>query len=103
MLGSRSTAIALLLALSACQRLSSDERKLIGTWETGSMDAVWRVTFKPDHTVALLFADFSSGRDEWGGDPMPGTWHLQGSHLTTEVVLPEENTLSRHTDTIAFV
>ena len=84
----------------------SDEHKLIGTWETGSIDAVWRVTFKPDHTLVLAFKDFSgSGKFE---PEVSGTWQLNGKDLTTNLDLrsafgdgkPDHQ---RMTETVTFV
>ncbi len=80
MLSARLIAIATAFALVACQRLTPDERTLIGTWESHSMDTTWRTTFNPDHTCSTVFE--VDGRFD---DPMPGTWRLRGSQLITEM------------------
>jgi hypothetical protein len=107
MLSARSIAIVAVFAVIACHRLSSDERKLIGTWETGSIDAVWRITFKSDHTLSLTFEDLGAGKFE---DPLPGAWQLKDSQLTTDVdvskmeaTLHEKGTPHILTEKITFV
>ena len=95
------------LLLVACHRqLSQDERKLIGTWETGTFDSVWRVTFKPNHTIIVVFKDFSI---EPRYEPeIPGSWQLTGAELTTELdfaaIIPDiKPPRKRMTESITFV
>lgn len=61
---------------------TSPEHRLIGTWETGSVDAVWRMTFRPNHTLTLAFQNMDSGKFE---PEVTGVWRLKGSTLTTEL------------------
>jgi hypothetical protein len=105
MLSARLVAAAAAIALIACQRLTPDERKLIGTWESHSMDATWRTTFNPDHTCSTVFE--VDGRFD---DPIPGTWRLVGSQLITEMhfsnkeaPLQERTTPQILTEKITFV
>ena len=94
--------------VTSCEH--SGERKLIGTWESRSIDAAWRVTFKADHTLILAFEDLDSQKFEPG---IPGTWRLDGSQLTTDVDLkpvlamigtPHEKPNSQKmTETVTFV
>src|SRR6478672_6394807 len=85
MLSARLITVATAFVILACHRLSPDERKLIGTWETGSMDATWHETFKPDHTLIVAFEE-PLGSHKFP-DPLSGTWRLEGSQLTTDVDL----------------
>jgi hypothetical protein len=62
------------------------------------MDAVWRTTFKPDHTLSIAFED-----DGKFGDPIPGTWRLQGSQLTTQAMFHDQPARQTITETIKFV
>jgi hypothetical protein len=105
MLSARLIAVAAAFALVACHRLTSDERTLIGTWESHSMDATWRTTFNPDHTCSTVFE--VDGRFD---DSMPGTWRLGGSQLITEILfsnkeapLQERTTPHILTEKITFV
>src|SRR3954465_9373192 len=108
MLSARSIAIAAALALIECHRLSPDERKLIGTWETRPMAARWHETFKPDHTLIVAFED-PLGSHKFP-DPLSGTWKLEGSQLTTdadlskiEAMLHEKGTPHVLSEKITFV
>src|SRR5260370_36092661 len=97
-----------LTLLAGCKQ--SIDSKLVGPWDTGSMDAPWRVTFKPDHTLTLAFEDFDSHKFE---PEIRGTWRLEGSQLTTKVDLKpvltmmgtphEEPNSQEMTETVTFV
>jgi hypothetical protein len=107
MLNARSIAIATALALVACHRLTSDERKLIGTWGIGSVSADWRITFKPDHTLILAEED-PAGSHKFP-DALVGTWRLADSELTIDVdmtkveaTLHEKSPPHVHTEKITF-
>jgi hypothetical protein len=97
-----------LILLAGCKQ--SVDSKLVGTWDTRSMDAAWRVTFKSDHTLTLAFEDFDSHKFE---PEIPGTWRLEGSQLTAEVDLKpvltlmgtphEKRNSQKMTETVTFV
>ena len=45
---------ALLLLLAPFHRLSTSERKLVGTWEQKSFDGIDYHVLKPDHSYAFV-------------------------------------------------
>jgi len=96
-----SLSLSLVLAAGCVQ---SSDRKLIGTWETGSMDAVCHITFKPDHTLTFAFLDMNSGKFQ---PEIPGTWQLKGAQLTTDfdfASIPDmKPTRKKMTETVTFI
>jgi hypothetical protein len=71
--------IALLLALPACDRLSSNERKVVGTWEAPGGFGPRRI-FRPDHTSTTLFP----GKDGKWTIMSEGTWRLDGNDIVED-------------------
>jgi hypothetical protein len=68
------------LVFSACQRsLSSNEAKVVGTWDRTGMDATERTTFRPDHTMESEMSD-GNGTQPFAS----GTWRVEGNILVTE-------------------
>jgi hypothetical protein len=74
----------LTISVVACQRLSPNERKVVGTWELRLMDATGFKIFNADHSYASV-ADASN-------DPRvprllltcAGTWRIEGDDLITD-------------------
>jgi hypothetical protein len=74
----------LTVSVVACQRESPNERKIVGTWELGLMDATGFKIFNADHSYASV-GDMSH-------DPKvsrlllacAGTWRIEGDDLITD-------------------
>jgi hypothetical protein len=80
---------ALLLMFASCQR-SSNEAKVIGTWQCNPLNGkVWRMTFASDHTVILaLPRDESvdaSMRTARFDEAFSGAWRLDGNEVVYTV------------------
>jgi len=69
--------------ITSCHSLSVDERKIIGTWEGHSMDAVWHLTLNPDHTAAVAFDNVVQGKPFFPS--LLGSWDLENRNLTVRV------------------
>src|SRR5437588_2987248 len=68
-----------LFTLSACNRLSSNEEKIVGTWEApGGFGP--RCVFNRDHTSAVLFP----GSDGKWTTMSEGRWRLDGNDIVDE-------------------
>ena len=65
-----------LSALSACNRLSPNEQKVVGTWEVPGGYGP-RCIFRRDHTATTLFAN---GDGRWTVNS-ESTWQLDGNNL----------------------
>ena len=76
-------AAALALLSPGCYRLTQDERKLIGTWEYETIDAVGRVEFHRNHTWELSFADDPAAAHPKFRVADGGAWHLNGKDLVS--------------------
>jgi hypothetical protein len=67
---------AALFSLSACNRLSPNEQKVVGTWEApGGFGP--RCIFRADHTSETLFL----GKDGKWVVMSEGTWRLEGNAI----------------------
>lgn len=69
----------------ACHTLSSNEQKVVGTWEGYSIDAKWRMTLSADHTLVLALEDYETGLYSPLGF---GNWRLERTTLVLESFLP---------------
>lgn len=76
----------IVVTLASCQRLSADERKVVGTWKQKSFDGTEYYIVRPDHSYAYV-GDISDP-----GEPVrivlcsSGTWHIQGDDLILDGV-----------------
>jgi hypothetical protein len=69
--------LAVGLLVIACQRLSSDEAKLLGKWCYMTIDTHVCTVFKRDHTFTISFD---------GDEPFPGgTWRIEGSEIVMDI------------------
>ena len=82
----RGIIVSALCCLISCSRLSSDEKKLVGSWDLqASPDSHTTFTFEPNHThwVVVFLRD-----DSWLDGT--GRWHLDDKHLAFDhVTYPE--------------
>ncbi len=77
-------ALVVLAALTACKR--STESKLLGTWNIPVIDAVTRVTYKPDHTCDIW-------SDGMGGVTTDiAEWRVEGDQIITRYKGKESKT-----------
>ena len=90
----RATAvIALLFAATGCQRLSPEERMVVGTWETANIDSVAYMIFEPNHTIAAVSSDFDSKDLRLIAT---GSWRLDRDDMVIELVeLQRDDTSSQ--------
>jgi hypothetical protein len=72
-------ATTVLLALTACDRLSPNERKVVGTWEAPGGFGPRRI-FRPDHTSTTLFPGEAG---KWTV-MSEGTWRLDGNDIVED-------------------
>jgi hypothetical protein len=72
-------AITVLLALTACDRLSPNEQKIVGTWEAPGGFGPRRI-FRPDHTSTTLFPGDAG---KWTV-MSEGTWRLDGNDIVED-------------------
>ena len=78
------TSALVALSLTACHRLSANERRLIGTWEYTTVDAIGRLRFYADHKVALWFVDSAEEGIE-PRDAFNGTWRVDGDQVALNI------------------
>jgi len=78
----RALTIIALGCLTSCTRLSSDEQKLVGSWELQSgPDSRTTFTFEPNHTHWVVV---SVRGDTWVDGV--GRWHVDGKQLVFDHV-----------------
>jgi hypothetical protein len=83
MVSARLALASVIVAVTACQRLSPAERKIVGTWVEHGMDYTTYFHCHSDHS---LVAASPSGP---AGEPHPmvmakGTWRVQGNDFIIE-------------------
>ena len=71
------------MAATACHHPSANERKLIGTWESHSLDTAWQLTINADHSLSFAFDNVVNGNRF--SPSVSGNWRLEGSELITEI------------------
>ena len=75
--------------LTACQRLSPMERKVIGAWSWTYIEGVGRIVFAADRTVKEGFPPNDKDGRKISDDEFEivqaGTWRIEGDLLITEM------------------
>ena len=80
--------ISVLFLSTACERLTPDEKKLVGVWEFSGIDTTGRIAFRRDHSVVDLFPEYGALNGRWAAGAR-GTWRLEGNEIVTnKEVLP---------------
>ena len=75
-------ALIAVLTLPACHRLSSDEAKVVGTWQWVGMDAIGKITYSRDHRVAECLLRGEAYEGECAPkDIAHGRWWIQGDQV----------------------
>jgi hypothetical protein len=76
--------VAMMLLLDACDRLSPNERRVIGTWLVHTIDSDDYTIVRPNH----IFEEVSN----LGGEELTllclGHWRIEGNDIVTECSLP---------------
>jgi hypothetical protein len=80
------TAIALVFAGLSCQRLSPEERMVVGTWESLGYDHVSYTILNSDHSFAYV-SDWNTESKGLELDSR-GTWRVDGDDLVAEAERP---------------
>jgi hypothetical protein len=76
----RSLAVIAIACLVSCERLSPNEVKLVGSWETRtSPESATIFTFEPNHTEWCVV---SHRQDTWLDGT--GRWHIEGAEIVFE-------------------
>jgi hypothetical protein len=72
------------LLLDACDRLSPNERRVVGTWVVHNIDSTDYTVVRPDHTYEEA-SDFSSKELEL---LCIGHWRIEGDDIVTDCTTP---------------
>ena len=72
----RSIAVIAIACLVSCERLSPNEAKLVGSWESRAPESATVFTFEPDRTDWCVV---SLREDTWLDGT--GRWHIEGAEI----------------------
>ena len=72
----RSLAVIAIACLVSCERLSPNEVKLVGSWESRTPESATVFTFEPDRTDWCVV---SLREDTWLDGT--GRWHIEGAEI----------------------
>jgi hypothetical protein len=75
---------AIVLLLEACNRLSPNERRVVGTWVVHTIDSHDYTIVRPNH----IYEEVSNFGNEELTLLCLGHWHIEGEDIVTECSLP---------------